>query len=458
MSFFKDVYGAFREAAGRNVGSDVPRSAKLSKDDIIPGDIDVIEITAIKGDTTFDLMSQVTEIHIFESVVSPVIFGQLQIADAINFDEDFIIDDKNTYVYMKLLTPGATKGPLEYVFKANKISDKKDNPSNGMKTYSIQLISPEAITSQQSDLQGMKLNDTAGKLIEKIMREEVKTNSTITQLNSTFPASNKKMSISTTTGIIAKNTIGAVPFPTDTKPFPGIHQIVLLTNISPEGYSLYTFFEGRDGYKFDSIEKMMVDGKKLIEQDKTDFYFFYDNLRNENKSAVKIRNILAYNQINSGDAAVSAINGVNSDVSLYNPQTGEFETKKGTPEIETLRGDWTSAQAKKEFNFVTKKSMVASSEQDRLHETIEKRTTMITRIGAFEAQILIYGDTNLQAGDVIECTFPRSLGPDDKTSSGQTSKESGKYIITHLRHMILNTDRPQHIISCNLMKAEVPRS
>ena len=84
-------------------------------------------------------------------------------------------------------------------------------------------------------------------------------------------------------------------------------------------------------------------------------------------------------------------------------------------------------------------------------EVLVKRTAFLRRLQQIEAQIFIYGDTDLAVGDVIQCSFPSSS--DAKDDKGQTRLDSGNYLVTHLRHLILNTDRPQHVIACNLMKA-----
>jgi hypothetical protein len=93
---------------------------------------------------------------------------------------------------------------------------------------------------------------------------------------------------------------------------------------------------------------------------------------------------------------------------------------------------------------------------------IARRRQLLLTITQYETQILIYGDSNLSVGDVIECSFPRSTSTSGESSNpngnSDISRDSGYYIITHLRHMILNTERPQHIISCNLMRAEGERN
>jgi hypothetical protein len=94
----------------------------------------------------------------------------------------------------------------------------------------------------------------------------------------------------------------------------------LLNNISPEGHSLYTFFEREDGYWFKPIEKLISDGKKFLKQGGSDLIFYYDNLRNQDGAAVKFRNILSYSILKkdgiSGDVLSQSRN--------LNPDTGEI--------------------------------------------------------------------------------------------------------------------------------------
>lgn len=434
-----------------NSGSDEGRdSSKIVGGDVINGDVNLIDIRAFKGEVEAPLMSRVTEIHIYESIVSPVIYAHLEFADAVNMQEEFIID-KDTYVKIIFQTPGATLREIDYLFRVQKVFNKRDVPSLAMKTYGVQLISAEAIACKDRKVDSLKLNDTAGPLIKKIIKEHIKGNPEISQLINKGAKRDLQEDVDDGRTVVGKNKLQTKVLPANRRPFEVIHQLALVNNISPEGHALYTFYENRFGYNFKPIEKLMKDGKNLLKNDKSDAIFFYDHLRNRNQEAVKFRNILAYNIYSSDD---NASVGVNSVVRVYNQETGEFTTEvTGADKIDAVTADITSVKALRSFG-VERQTLVASSEHDHLSETMAKRDLLIKRISQYEVQILIYGDTNLAVGNVIECQFPLSMGDDSK----ELSKDSGYYLITHLRHMILNTDRPQHIISCNLMRAEPARS
>jgi hypothetical protein len=65
-------------------------------------------------------------------------------------------------------------------------------------------------------------------------------------------------------------------------------------------------------------------------------------------------------------------------------------------------------------------------------------------------QILVYGDTELTVGNVIKCTIanPTSF----ESNQNKPAQKSGLYLVTSLRHMILASDRPQHLISMELRR------
>lgn len=457
-SFVNNLLGAFRQAANMGTSKqDLPSTSKVMSDDIVPGDINIIGITAYKGEAKMDLMSKVTEFHIFESILSPVLYGHIQIADATNFQEDFIMDDVDTYIHIEFQTPSATLKPLSCLFKVNDIGNKEDNPSNGMKSYSIQLVSPEGIFCMARDMNGFKLNDTPKNLIERIMKEKVENHSKILSLRNQMGLDAKPLELHENKGIIGGGKLQLSVLPQNTWPFSTIHQLSLISNKSKEGYSLFTFFETCRGYVFDSIERLMENGKKLLDQDKSDAIFFYDHLRNQDNTAVKMRNIIAYNQVVAGGEAQAGAGGVVSDIYIYNAEKDVMEKATSEDTAKNTISELSGSQLSTSFDSATRKDFIASSEIDYLADVMNSRRQLLLRLVKYETQILIYGDTNLSVGDIIECEFPRSFGAEDKPEESKPSKDSGRYLITHLRHMVLNTDRPQHIISCNLMKAEPVR-
>lgn len=454
MGFFKQLLRDVVTNLENRV--EVSNPAKVVGNDVINGDVNILQLAIYKDQVAFDIKSQVTEIHIFESIVSPVIYCTMTVADAINLQDDFKLDI-GTLVRFEFQTPGTSQS-TEYFFQVNRVFNKRDVPGLTMKVFTVELVSVEAAAAQNINMEGFVLNETAGVLIEKIMKEKVFPK--VGALNDVRQRE-QKLEIDSGHGVIAKNDQQVRSLSNRRKPFEVIHQLALLTNKSPEGYSLHTFFEDKDGYQFKPLEKLMSDGKKLLRNDQSDAIFFYDHLRNQNQSAVKFRNILAYNVSSSDNLTEGRGGGVITHAVITNPQTGE-NSAEATPIQDNNIIDLTSIQALRSFDEATRQENITSTEYDHLNETLVSRRQLLLRISQFEAQVLIYGDTNITVGNVIECNFPRSISTSressDPESGSELSADSGYYLITHLRHIILNTDRPQHIISSNLMRAEPVRS
>lgn len=455
MSFFRLLFRDIVNSMESRV--EISNPAKVVGNDVINGDVNILELAIYKNQVAFDIKSQVTEIHIFESIVSPVIYCNMTVADAINLQSDFIIDI-GTIIRFEFQTPG-TKQSNEYFFQVNHVGDKRDVPGLTMKVFTVELVSVEAAAAQNISMEGFRLNNTSGNLIENIMKDYVDIQPEVSRLKGV--RRDRGLAIDRGHGIIAKNKQQTRVLPKNRWPFEVIHELALLTNKSPEGHSLYTFFERKDGYQFKPLEGLMKDGKNQLRNNGSDAIFFYDHLRNQNQSAVKFRNILAYNVSSSDNLTEGRGGGVNTLAVTANPQTGENSTPVAAP-VDNNLADFTSAQALRSFDAVTRVENITSTEFNHLNEVLVSRRQLLLRIAQYEAQVLIYGDTNLTVGDVIECNFPRSISTSrsssDPEGGSELSTDSGYYLITHLRHMILNTDRPQHIISCNLMRAEPARS
>ena len=65
-------------------------------------------------------------------------------------------------------------------------------------------------------------------------------------------------------------------------------------------------------------------------------------------------------------------------------------------------------------------------------------------------QIHVYGDSDVTVGDMIKCSFPSTVESDDTT--GVSRLDSGNYLVAKLCHIIINSDRPQHTMSFELIK------
>lgn len=452
------LQGAYEGLAAR-ASSSLDSPAKIASGDISNGDVNIIAIKAYTkdGERSADYKEYVTEFHIYESIVSPVVYCVLHVKDAINLAESFRLA-AHDFVQIIFQTPGGEQS--EYIFQVRKPElNKRKVPSLALEVYDVELISVEGFAARETSMENFDIKGTAGKVIQRVIKdkvEQIEDVKTARRLMSVKPRYN----IDNGNGVIGKGKQQQTTLPLTGPnkdgtytPFQVIHLMSKLNNKSPDGHYLYTFFERKDGFYFQSLEKLMKEGKKGINRDETDKIFYYDHLRNQDQSSVKFRNILAYSILNTDNG----VTDTNTVARVSNPATGEVSTT-AKADVDKNITEITSAQALKQFNAPTRSSIITSTEFDHLNEVTVKRQQYISRITQYEAQIMIYGDTNMSVGDVIECNFTPSMSTTpsstDKNQKDNLSKDAAPYLITHLRHIVLNTSRPQHAITCNLMRAE----
>jgi hypothetical protein len=438
----RDILGGVeRELWSRIDPAEDINTPRISVNDFRPGDVNIENITLVSadGNRVHDLMQYVKEIHIYESIIHPSMFCEMSMADSISLYETFPITT-NEFITFSVQTPGREKN--EYRFAINRVGDKVTMPGNKMVTYKLQLVSPELKASSASPIV-KQFKGTISDMIKDILTEDIGTK--------------KNINIEPSTGIIDKTT--GVRFP-----FALIHEHYLDADNRRDNHGVYVFFENKRGYNLVTYEKLIKDGKKELRFG-SDKRFEFTPIRNANSEDIKFRNILAYNQSMFCDAIdIVSLGGMNSTAIHYDPATGfgdraRYRESQDGGNLPTTDNNGTALIGtdfirQYERNSIVNMLVAVNSEtrpNTNLAEVLVKRNAFLNKLKQIEAQIFVYGDSNLAVGDVIECSFPTSSSAEN--DKGETRLDSGNYLITHLRHMILFTDRPQHVIACNLMKA-----
>ena len=413
---------------------------KLVDKDIIPGDVDIISIeyTSIDMSKTYDFSNQVKYINIFESIFKPAIFAELEVADPASILQDVNMRPGD-YITLTFKTSKSDTDPTTYVMAISEIVNLSLKSNLKMQTYTLVLASPEVLRNSVSVL-SMKFKDSISNSVRKIFDIYIKTD--------------KKVSIDGT------RSIEDMPPFTSMRPFQAINYMVRYAYSSKYKSSAYVFFENKNGYQFTSLEKLIEQGVKSQNKGNltTDKEFFYDSITKESTKDVTLRNILALKKVSSGN--FSDVSKVANIVNTYDFKTGKYNSfhfKPDTEEFELLSGksktpnkaafDDSFGKLTKEIEFVPISSDVTDKD---LAKYLASRKAFSRFLEQDVMQILIYGDTELTVGNVIKCTIANPTSFD--SNKDKSAQKSGLYLVTALRHMILVTDRPQHLISMELRR------
>jgi hypothetical protein len=445
--FFKNLSREILSGVEANLWARIDPAENISSpkvsDNFQPGDIDIHNISLVSADgkRAHNIIPYVVEINIYENIVYPCMFCELTVVDSIRLYESFPLTT-DEFITISVQTPN-NETPSEYRFAINRIGEKEVYPNSLRVSYTLQLVSPELKRSAASPIT-KTFTGTISELIEDILKEDIGTE--------------KRVNIEPSTGIINK-TIGP------RLPFSMIHEHYIDADNRRDNNGVYVFFENKHGYNLVTYEKLLKDGRRALSRGTSTKQFVFTPDRNADLSAVKFRNILAYNQSRFCDAINLVSHGaLNSSATPYDFATGAgdlaqyIETQDGesmpTSDENGTRLVSTSFIQSYQRNSINNMLIAVNSESrpnNKIAEVMVKRNAFIRKLQQIEAQIFIYGDTNLAVGDVIECSFPSASDAED--DAGRSRLDSGNYLITHLRHIISNTDRPQHVIACNLMKA-----
>lgn len=437
MSLIKDILTGI-ESSLLN-GNESEPNVKSPGTDIQPGDINIESITLMSEDRQrkYSLMQQVVGIDIWESILSPVIFAELVVADSIGLYQSFPIIGEE-YVSIKFKTPSSDKA-ASYLFRVNKITDKQVTENNMMVTYRLQLVSAELMRNATRYV-NRSYNGNIHDIISSIIKEDLGTE--------------KPINIDKTSGI-EKGTI------TRMTPFSAIDFLRRRSVSNQFKSSSFVFFESRDGFFFTTLERLIQQGQKSIDSGHNDKEFFFDVIRNDSIKSVSIRNILAYNQVSFADTITKAAEGgIKNEVNSFDLITGDIKkvTYKddGRANFKNMDNNGaptnTSGFIRKHGETTAVRKIVPISSDlpsTQRPEMVSLLTAFTQNVSQNITRVHVYGDSEIRIGDVIKCSLPAAMSADN---SGLSRLETGNYLVAKVRHMIINTDRPQHTLALELIK------
>jgi hypothetical protein len=438
-SFFGQIESTLESVTGQ-VDSE---GAKIPQGDIIPGDVEIMKIFLVSLDRTrsADLTQMVKFINVYEDILSPSLVAEFEVQDLEDLQNNFNIRPGD-YIQFSFRSP-ASENSVDLLLAVHDVSNTVAKENLQLKTYTITALSPEALRNSTIAI-NFKQKDSASKIVRRIFNDHINTTKAI--------------------NIDPSKAIEDFPPMAAIRPFAAINYLTRFAYSNKYESNAFVFFENKKGYYFTTIEKLIEQGVKAQEKGSrfTDKEFFFDLAANEDKRNLPIRNIVAYKKISTN--SFNDMSKISTIVNTYDLTRGNYvKTVKtvGDMKFNLLEGsisDSSSSTNDPAFDLLYGKQTTSVSFIPISTDTMPKeygeyvanRLMFASKLEQDTVQIFVYGDTELCVGDVIKCNFPNiSANGKDQT---RTEVESGNYLITSLRHLILNTDRPQHMISIEMKR------
>ena len=370
-----------------------------------------------------NIYPQVTGFDIFESLDNYTMCADFYLADGIELMNNFPVGGEEI-IEVTMQTPG--RDQLTFEFFVESIQGLQVNTQQNLKSYKLRCVTKDLLkntfkvfTRRYTD---MKYDEAIAELIQTDLASDV--------LLKTVEGTKGKFDY------IVNNV----------RPFQVI-DLIKERAVSSEGNlsSTFVFYQDRDGYHFQTIEKLIEDRKAGTDQKQ----FFYDtsNRASPYEKVINTRNMLGYEVINQGSSIDKVKEGA------MRCQFREFDVLRGTYwyakeynnptdhasfKITDDANDFNSA----EYNSFTTElpAMTKMLVKDGLRPEMEHNKNVhyqrpfIQRMKQTGVRVKVYGDTSIVVGDVIMISIP------DITGTTEVPKDAelfgGNYLVVNIKHQL----------------------
>lgn len=383
-------------------------------------DFDIQSLDLINsGGQTLDLKRIFVEMHIYQDLYSSVMNGTILLNDGNDVFGNFYLCG-NEYLKVKIDKPGLNR-PLERLFRIYKASDRVPSTDSGQ-SYLLHFCSDELISSQQILVSKAYKSTKIKDIISDILVNELKIDS------------KRIASLEATSGsfdFIIPNY----------RPFEAIQWV---TN---RGYDqkkfCYFFFENKNGFNLKSLQS-------LIKQEpyKTLKYEIKNSERDpaNNKDSIDTLKILNdFDMLNSIPNGSFASRLLSIDIfnqsflyhnyNIVNAEGGGNLINKYKPvnSLKNSKGKTLFDSPDSFFRTNLAINDTASEKSNDIKYWMLPRAMHMSIINNFRIQIVIPGDIELKAGDIVNYEFPM-FDSANQAGKKMDKRRSGKYLVASVNH------------------------
>lgn len=375
----------------------------------------ILDPTENRDESQFiNLIPLMVECSLYESIEDKVMSGSVSIIDAAAIDDIFPIDGFER-ISISFYTAGNDSNPINYEGYIYKVSPKHrvTEHANGLTLY---FCSEASLLSTRAFVQS-GYNDSPDVIVDNIYRQYLQ-------------RFTRKPLVTSSAKGICKHVFGAIT------PLEAISVLERYSS-SIEGNSSYVFYEDNQKFNFKPLQE-------LYQQEPVASYKYalagaYNNVNNKNEESFEnIQDIRVKNENSLSDKIMDGLYGskhcifdlmtktfINDSTVLYNKD--EWYNK------EKSLGKYPSRKKQEQREDIIKMSYGSGVDDLVLHRDRINSEMKRIELELCTAEILVFGDSKLKVGDVIECFLPNLNMDQDNIES----PFSGKFLITAIKHMIM---------------------
>jgi hypothetical protein len=397
-----------------------------------------LKMTSVETGQEFDISNQVASFDIYEDIIFPVIRAEFVILDTVDLLNLFPIKGEEL-ITVEFANPGVDL-VNSYKFHVKNIENQIVTNQAKAKSYVIKAVSEEMITSSYRFV-AKKYKGETSSIIQTIFKEELK--------------SDKNLLLGDETKGVQDLLVSRL------RPLQAIDMFRKRAVSKFFESSSYVFFENKRGFNFCTIEYLMANLSKNV----NDKVFFYDTTGNSDSRNMNTRGILTLvnvSQVNNTKKLTSG--SLNNVVKKFDLLTGKVTKTEYKDSEQQQKFKYTSdnsqpinsSKFQQQYGKDPAVTMLVPTSSDLpenyISDSLGKKHSFVTKVSQNIYQALIYGDVALTAGDVVDIRIPSFSGETGNTNENKLL--AGKYLISKLRHIVMNFSSrdKQYYCSMELIK------
>ena len=379
---------------------------------------------------TTDIKFMVQDLNIYEDFFSNVMSGDLVIKDSQDVFGAFKMHG-NEFLYIKLVTPSLQA--FEKYFRVYKVSDMALNNLNAY-TYKIYFCSEEFVLNQQKLISKSYKNMTNSDIVRDIVINGL----------GVKPEKFLDKNIENTKNV--QNLI--VPY---YRPFEAINWISsfsLNDNLS----SAFFFYETHEGFNFKSLrtiyeqapyKQITINPKNLNDEKDKEVSNRFIPDRYDIKQPFDMLELIATGGVSGRMLAIDVLTQTRAN-RWFNPvrnnlvKMNEFVPfNEATNRFEDLLPDGVSFV--RYFN---------AFQGNLVDKWLLQRAAQVSLLNSFRMNLQLSGDSQMTVGMMLDIDVPKLKPITTSEESQQDGQKSGKFLVTQVRHRIVNNKYLNYIEVC----------
>ena len=382
---------------------------------------DKISLKKFNGSGDLNIHNLVTRMELSESLDNHCVTADFYLAEGIDLPNEYPMGGEET-IEVKIQTPG--KGVAPYKFFVESVVAMRSNDESNMRTYVLRCTTKDFLRNSFKVFSKRYKDKKYHEALSEVITQDLGAETSLATV---------------------EQTKGKFDYLVNEKrPFQVV-DLIRERAVSAEGNmsSIFTFYQDRDGYHFQTVEKLINDRKGGAEG-KT-FVLDTFNRAGDLDKTINVRNILAYETVTQGSSIDKVMNGA-----MYT-QVRELDLHRGTYYAmeeyinPSDHGIFKKTDASNDFNSgdynsfttempgITRMAIKDGTRPEMEHnKNIHYGRAFLQRMFQYAVRIRTYGDTDMKVGDVVRLKLPVIAGTTGSRPQGKIFSQN--YIVTNLKH------------------------